>query len=83
MEQLIRLQEKGQLESSEHAAVFENVRGNLKCSEFFYVAIPMVYVSVSLSFLLLLFFFFGHKVYGNLVSRSGMEPSPPALKHTV
>ena len=58
MEQLIRLQEKGQLESSEHAAVFENVRGNLKCSEFFYVAIPMVYVSVSLSFLLLFFFFF-------------------------
>ena len=56
MEQLIRLQEKGQLESSEHAAVFENVRGNLKCSEFFYVAIPMVYVSVSLSFLLLFFF---------------------------
>ena len=48
MEQLIRLQEKGQLESSEHAAVFENVRGNLKCSEFFYVTIPMVYVSVCL-----------------------------------
>ena len=58
MEQLIRLQEKCQLESSEHTAVFENVRGNLQCSEFLYVAIPMVYVSVSVSFFFSSSFFF-------------------------
>ena len=54
--EVIRLQEKGRLESSEHAAVFENVHGNLQCSEFLYVAIPKFYVSVSISFFSSFFF---------------------------